>query len=105
VDILGINLELKKVTDKELRFIIYDEDRHSLPNLLAKLALRKAGVVYAAYILEHPMVSYPEVVIRTDGSIHPLKVLSEVVEEAKKLVEEFLEKFNEALSSASKERI
>jgi DNA-directed RNA polymerase subunit L len=97
-----VSVELKKLTDREIRFVIYDEDRHSLPNLVTKLALKKPGVVYSAYILEHPMISYPEVVILTDGSRNPLEVLEEVVDEARKLVEDFLVKFEEALNNASK---
>jgi len=99
---LGIAVELKKISDKELRFIIRDEDKHSIPNLITKLALKKPGVVYSAYILEHPIVSYPEVVILTDGSVHPLEVLASVMEEAEMLVKEFLKKFDEAVTSVSK---
>ncbi|MCS7110762.1 MAG: DNA-directed RNA polymerase subunit L [Ignisphaera sp.] len=101
---MGINVELKKISDRELRFIIYDEDKHSLPNLITKLALKKPGVVYSAYILEHPIVSYPEVVIRTDGSVNPLEVLVSTIEEARVFVEEFLKKLDEAIASASEKR-
>lgn len=100
-----INIELKKATKTELRFILYDEDKHSLPNLITKLALKKPGVVYAAYIIQHPMVSYPEIVILTDGSKTPLEVLKEVIEEAKTLTKEFLAKLDEALSNAHKEGV
>jgi len=99
---MTINVELKKLTERELRFVIYDEDRHSLSNLIAKLALKKPGVVYSAYIIEHPMISYPEVVILTDGTRNPLEVLEEVITEAKKFVENFSIKLEEALSHASK---
>ncbi len=101
---MGINIELRKISDRELRFIIYDEDRHSLPNLIVKLALKKPGVIYSAYILEHPLASYPEVVILTDGSVHPLEILTSVIEEAKTLAEKFLNEFNEALISVSQKR-
>lgn len=101
---MGVSVELKKLSDREIRFIIYDEDKHSLPNLITKLALKKPGVVYSAYILEHPIVSYPEVVILTDGSANPLEVLISTIEEAKAYVEEFLKKFDEAIVGASKER-
>lgn len=101
---LPIRLELKKLTDKELRVVIYDEDKHSLPNLLSKLALKKPGVVYAAYMLEHPITSYPEVVIVTDGSRKPLEVFEEIVQDAQKLVEEFSLKLEEAMKNATKER-
>lgn len=95
---MPLEIELKKYTDRELRFIINDPDKHSLPNLIARLALQKSGVVYAAYIISHPMVSSPEVVILTDGSRDPLDVLIEVLEEAKSKVTEFVKRFDEALS-------
>ncbi len=93
-----VELELKKCTDRELRFYIKDRDKHSLPNLIAKLALRKKGVVYAAYIIDHPLVSDPEVVILTDGSRHPLDVLEEVLRDAISMAKEFLREFDEALA-------
>ncbi len=94
---MPLEVELKKYTDKELRFIINDPDKHSLPNLIARLALQKPGVVYAAYIIDHPLVSPPEVVIVTDGSRDPLDVLVEVLEEAKAIAKEFLDRFNEVI--------
>ncbi len=99
---LVVEFELKKYTDRELRFVIKDEDKHSLPNLVAKLALKKRGVVYAAYIIDHPLVSYPEVVILTDGSRDPLEVLQEVVAEARVYAQELLSKVEELVSKARK---
>ncbi len=95
---MPLEVELKKYTDRELRFIINDPDKHSLPNLIARLALQKPGVVYAAYIIDHPLVSPPEVVIVTDGNRDPLDVLIEVLEEAKAIAREFLDRFNEVIS-------
>jgi len=99
---MAINVELKKLTDREIRFVIYDDDKHSLPNLITKLALKKPDVIYSAYILEHPMTSYPEVVILTNGLRNPLEVLEEVINEAKKLIEDFSARFEEALNHAAK---
>ena len=99
---MPIEVELKKYSDKELRFVIHDPDKHSLPNMIARLALKKKGVVYAAYMIEHPMVSSPEVVIVTDGSRDPLDVLIEVIEEAKNIAQTFLKHFDEALSNIAK---
>jgi len=92
---MPIDVELKKYDGKELRFYVKDPDKHSIPNLIAKLALRKPGVVYAAYIIDHPLVSDPEVVILTDGSRDPLDILQEVLEEARSLAKRFLEMFDE----------
>ncbi|MCC6016483.1 MAG: DNA-directed RNA polymerase subunit L [Desulfurococcaceae archaeon] len=101
---MGINFVLKKLTDREIRIEIQDKDKHSLPNLIAKLAIKKPGVTFAGYIIEHPMVSYPVLVIMTNGSRNPLDVLKEVIEEAKIIAQEFLESFNKALTNEYKER-
>jgi len=92
---MPVDVELKKYDGKELRFYVKDPDKHSIPNLIAKLALRKPGVIYAAYIIDHPLVSDPEVVILTDGSRDPLDVLREVLEEARVLAKRFLEMLDE----------
>ncbi len=102
---MGISVELKKYTNRELRFILYDEDKYSLPNLITKIALSKPGVTYAAYILQHPITSYPEIVILTDGSRDPLEILREVIEDIKNMAKQFLALLNEALSNASKEGV
>lgn len=104
VDALAIRFELKKCTDRELRIVIQDQDKHSIPNLIVKLVAGKPGVTFAGYTIEHPMVSYPEVVIMTDGSRSPIDVLREVVAEAKFIAEEFLKAFDKALQNAPKER-
>jgi len=102
---MGISFTLKKLTDKEIRVVIQDQDKHSIPNLIAKLAVKKPGVTFAGYIIEHPLVSYPELVIQTDGTRNPLDVLKEVVEEAKSITQEFLDSFNKALANEHKERV
>lgn len=102
---MGITFTLKKLTDKEIRVIIQDQDKHSLPNLISKLAAKKPNVTFAGYIIEHPLISYPELVIITDGSCNPLDILKEVVEEAKNIAQEFLKAFDKALTNEHKERI
>ncbi|NPA97584.1 MAG: DNA-directed RNA polymerase subunit L [Crenarchaeota archaeon] len=94
---MPVDIELKKCSDRELRFYVRDPDKHSLPNLIAKLAIRKKGVVYAAYIIDHPLVSDPEVVILTDGTRHPIEVLEEVLSEARELANRFLTEFEAAM--------
>jgi len=94
-----ISVELVKYTKTELRFRIKDEDKHSLPYIIARLALEEPSVTYAAYIIDHPLTSYPEVVILTDGSRDPLEVLVKVLNDAMKNVREFIERFEEALKA------
>lgn len=101
---MGVGFALKKLTDREIRIIIYDRDKHSIPNLIAKLAMKKPGVTFAGYIIEHPITSYPELIIVTDGSRNPIDVLEEVVVEAKNIAIEFLEVFSKVLSNEPQER-
>lgn len=101
---MAVNFILKKYTEKEIRIVIQDQDKYTLPNLLTKLALRKPGVTFAGYIIEHPMVSYPEVVIVTDGTKNPMEILEEVIAEAKAIANEFLEMLDMVLKNATKER-
>jgi len=97
-------VELKKYSKNELRFIVHDEDKHSIPNLIAKLAIKEPGVKYAAYIIDHPLVSPPEVVILTDGDVDPLDVLIRVLEKAKRIGEELRGKTEELLSKSGQEQ-
>lgn len=99
-----VSFTLKKYTNKEIRIVVQDQDKYTLPNLLTKLALKKPGVTFAGYIIEHPMVSNPEVVIVTDGTRDPIEILEEVIAEAKAIAEIFLETLDRALANAAKER-
>jgi len=97
---LAPKVELKKYTKNEIRFVIYDEDKHSLPNLIAKLAMREPGVKYAAYIIDHPLVSPPEVVILTDGNVDALEVLMKVLNKAKNLSEKLRTEIEKVLGGS-----
>lgn len=91
-------IEVERLSDKELVAVINDPgDQHGIPNLIAKLAIKKSYVSYAAYLLDHPLVSRPRVVIVTDGSKNPLDVLLEILEEAKNYVEDLKEELEKIL--------
>jgi len=83
-------IEIKKLTDKELIIVYRDKDKHTIPNLISKLALRKPYIKYAAYIIDHPLVSDPEIVIITDGTKKPLEALEEILLEARAKLSELL---------------
>jgi DNA-directed RNA polymerase subunit L len=70
---------------------------HSLPNLIVGLALRKPGVEYASYSIDHPLIGSPRIVLRTAEGVDPLEVLRSVLEEARSLAREFSEKLREEL--------
>ncbi len=76
-------IRFEKISDRELIFYLEGGDQHTIPNLIAKMALRKPHVTYSAYIIEHPLVSNPKIIIMTDGQVKALDVLIEVLREAR----------------------
>lgn len=76
-------IRIEKINDKELVFYLEGVDQHTLPNLISKMALKNPHVTYSAYIIDHPLVSNPKIVILTDGQIKPIDVLREVLREAR----------------------
>lgn len=89
-------IEVVKNTDKELVINIADED-HTIGNLITKIAENKAGVIYSAYRIEHPLVPKLTITIVTDGSRKPLDILKEVLNDIVEMSREFQERFKEAL--------
>ncbi|RLG88563.1 MAG: DNA-directed RNA polymerase subunit L [Thermoprotei archaeon] len=88
-------IEIKKLTDRELIFIYRDKDKHTIPNLISKLALKKPYVKYSAYVIDHPLVSDPEIIIITDGSKKPVEVLEEILNEARSALKDLLKHVEE----------
>ncbi len=93
--------KLEKVAEKgnRLEIRLRGED-HTMANLIVKLAIRKPHVTYAAYRIDHPLISDPVVIIATDGSVKPIDVLREVLSDIVKLSDEFREKLREAISAS-----
>jgi DNA-directed RNA polymerase subunit L len=71
-------LKVIKIDEKTLEFELVGED-HTIANLIAKYAVRKPHVKYAAYNIPHPLISNPVIVITTDGKRSPVDVLREVL--------------------------
>jgi DNA-directed RNA polymerase subunit L len=89
-------INIEKLTEKEIIFTLTG-DQHGIPNLIAKLAIKKPYISYAAYVIDHPLISKPKIIIVTDGKKHPLEALREILLEAKKTVEEFRSKILDIL--------
>ncbi|MGC9148913.1 MAG: RpoL/Rpb11 RNA polymerase subunit family protein [Sulfolobales archaeon] len=79
-------IRIEKISDKELIFYLEGGDQHTLPNLIAKMAIKKPHVTYSAYMIDHPLVSNPKIVILTDGQVKPIDILVEILREAKEKV-------------------
>lgn len=90
-------IRIEKRNEKELIFYLEERDLHSLPNMISKLALQKPHVVYAAYTIDHPLISFPRISIVTDGERDPVEVLIEVLREAKEYAIKLKKVFGEIL--------
>ncbi len=71
---------------------------HTLANLIAKYAIRKKGVIYSSYVIPHPLVGNPIIILSTDGSRDPLDVLEEVLKEIISDAKEFIKLLDKAWS-------
>ncbi|BEP18115.1 hypothetical protein PYJP_14670 [Pyrofollis japonicus] len=88
---------LKKEKDS-IEVELAGED-HTIANLIAKYAIHKKGVVYSSYIISHPLIGNPVIVLTTDGSRDPLDVLEEVLSDIIKDVNEFRQRLEEVLAN------
>ena len=71
-------MKLLKLDERTVERELEGED-HTIANLIAKYAVRKPHVKYAAYNIPHPLSSNPVIVVTTDGQRSPLDVLREVL--------------------------
>lgn len=91
-------LKLLKREKDSIEIELEGED-HTIANLIAKYAIHKKGVVYSSYIVSHPLIGNPVVVLSTDGSRDPLEVLEEVLNDIINDAREFREKLQEVISN------
>ncbi|HIQ23903.1 MAG TPA: DNA-directed RNA polymerase subunit L [Pyrodictium delaneyi] len=89
-------VKLLKREGSTIEIELVGED-HTIANLIAKYAIRKSGVVYSSYIISHPLIGNPVIVLSTDGSRDPLDVIEEVLRDIIKDASEFQQAFEEAL--------
>lgn len=91
-------VKLLKREGNTIEMELVGED-HTIANLIAKYAIRKPGVVYSSYIISHPLIGNPVIVLSTDGSRDPLDVIEEVLRDIIKDASEFQQAFEEALKA------
>lgn len=91
-------VKLLKREGNTIEMELVGED-HTIANLIAKYAIRKPGVVYSSYIISHPLIGNPVIVLSTDGSRDPLDVIEEVLRDIIKDASEFQRAFEEALKA------
>ncbi|HIP65912.1 MAG TPA: DNA-directed RNA polymerase subunit L [Pyrodictium sp.] len=93
-------LKIKKVDEKSVEIELEGED-HSMANLIAKYALRNPHTKFAAYNVPHPLIANPIIQIVTDGTIHPLDLLEQVLKEILADIEKFKESVEKAFNEVS----
>jgi DNA-directed RNA polymerase subunit L len=71
---------------------------NTLLNLLRDTLLDDEAVLFASYVLDHPMRSAPRLALRTDGK-SAMVALAEASSKMESLVAEFAEKFSKTAES------
>jgi len=94
-------LRLLKRSGNTVELELVGED-HTIANLIAKYAIKKPYVVYSSYIISHPLVGNPVIVLTTDGSRDPLDVIEETLREIISDARELEKAFNEAFEKGVK---
>ena len=91
----------KIIEETPTRIKIQLKETHTFMNILRKRLWEGEGVVLAAYRVIHPLTNDVELVVETDGRISPREALIKACEKIIKELEEFKEKYLEALKSST----
>jgi len=67
---------------------------HTLCTNLKQALFEDPKVIFAGYMIKHPLKEEPRVYLKTDGSKHPKKALLEAIDVLIKRAENFIEEFN-----------
>jgi len=78
-----------------LEFEIIKAD-HTIPRLITDRLNEDKNVEFAAYKIEHPLVSSPKVIVKTKKG-DPLDLVLEKIEEIKQEVVDFRKQFKDAV--------
>lgn len=84
-------MSVANLKETELEIVIEGEG-HTLLNVLRDVLLDDEKVLFASYVIEHPMRSAPRLALRTDSK-NALTVLIEASSKMASVVAEFNEKF------------
>ncbi len=84
--------------EKTLVFEVRGEG-HTLCNALREALLSDKSVVFAAYRIDHPLISNPIFTVKTDGSKRPEEALIEAADRIISFTKEFEELFRRSLQT------
>ncbi|OIO62707.1 hypothetical protein AUJ69_02375 [Candidatus Woesearchaeota archaeon CG1_02_47_18] len=80
-------MEVKVIEETKKRLVVEVPGAgHTLCNLLKNQLLQNKHVRIATYVVKHPLVAIPTMIIETDGKTSPRKALYSVVD---KLTDDF----------------
>ncbi|MBI5158779.1 DNA-directed RNA polymerase subunit L [Candidatus Micrarchaeota archaeon] len=82
--------------DKHVEVLLEGEE-HSLPNVLKDILLESDDVEFAAYVIDHPLVGSPKLIIKTKR-----KKARETLKNALATLQERLKEFETALKKEKK---
>lgn len=82
--------------DKHVEVLLEGEE-HSLPNVLKDILLESDDVEFAAYVIDHPLVGSPKLIIKTKR-----KKARETLKNAIETLQERLKEFETALKKEKK---
>lgn len=91
-----MDIRILRRTSNELVIEVSGED-DTLGNLISKEAMRHPKVIYSTYRIPHPLQDKLEIVIRFQEGADPGEILSEIVENIYKVLEEFRREVNKKL--------
>lgn len=90
-----MKIRILEKSEKSMRFEIIGEG-HTFCNLLRDFLLKNPDVDFAAYKIDHPLVSNPVFYVRTRES-RPEEALKKAAEDVIRALEEFKEKFSSVM--------
>lgn len=90
-------MELNIIEDKKTKMVfeVKGED-HTFCNAITKEMWKVNGVKVSAYVVDHPLVGVPRIMIETDSSIEPRKALKQAASNLQKKNADLVEKFKKA---------
>jgi len=87
-------MEIKILDDKKNKLIIeINGAGHTLCNALKSELLNDKHVKIATYSIRHPQISFPQVIVETDGEVTPKNALINAVQRLHKVNEKFKKEF------------
>ena len=82
-----MKVEIGAKDDRFIELILKGEE-HSFPNALREMILEDNDVEFASYVIEHPEVGNPKLIVRTKNK-KPETVIKNAVKKLEKKVKEF----------------